>query len=246
MWLFEGYHSGEAKEYLVAQLKKAFKKFSIIFSIFYTIIFLIMAIVLVIIDIDFIWFDLLGWLLSLLLGNGILYIVYACQMRKPKSKIEIRNDGFYIDTVNGQVSLVFYKIQDVCYFDDFIVLNKQYVLEKALLVKGDWNEVVELLQKVEASLDTDEPMYQIEEPETIFYQATVIEKRIFEKFITGVSAVTPVGLFEYFILFDLGENGEAEYQVSQEWYEQISEKQTGTLVIVNGRFFSFGDGEEME
>ena len=40
--------------------------------------------------------------------------------------------------------------------------------------------------------------------------------------------------------------GEAEYEVSQEWYEQITEMQVGTLVIVNGGFFSFGDGEEIE
>ena len=38
-----------------------------------------------------------------------------------------------------------------------------------------------LLKKVEESLDTDEPMYQIEEPETEFFEATVKEKRIYEK-----------------------------------------------------------------
>ena len=194
-------------------------------------------------NIIFLWIVLSGFLVTLLLVNVVLYIV---SKGKPKCKIEIRNDGFYIDNGNGQISLVFYKLQDLCYFDDYITFNKDYVLEKALLVKGDWDELVALLKKVEASLDSDEPMYQIEEPETLFYEATVKEKRIFQKFVTGVSAVTPVGMFEYFILFDLGENGEAEYEVSQEWYEKITEMQVGTLVIVNGRFFSFGDGEEME
>ena len=202
-----------------------------------------MAIAFVQKDIIFFWIAFSGWLITLLLVYVVLYIV---SKRKPKCKIEIRNDGFYIETENGQVSFAFYKLQDLCYFDDYITFNKDYVLEKALLVKGDWDELVALLKKVEASLDSDEPMYQIEEPETLFYEATVKEKRIFQKFVTGVSAVTPVGMFEYFILFDLGENGEMKYQVSQEWYEKITEMQVGTLVIVNGQFFSFGDGEEME
>ena len=243
MWMFEGYHSGNAKEYILERQRKEFKTFSILCTIIVSIIYIIMAIAFAQEDIIFFWIAFSGWLITLLLVYVVLYIV---SKRKPKCKIEIRNDGFYIETENGQVSFAFYKLQDVCYFDDYITFNKDYVLEKALLVKGDWNELVALLKKVEASLDSDEPMYQIEEPETLFYEATVKEKRIFQKFVTGVSAVTPVGMFEYFILFDLGKNGEAEYEVSQEWYEKITEMQVGTLVIVNGRFFSFGDGEEIE
>lgn len=243
MWMFEGYHSGNAKEYILERQRKVLKTFSILCTIIISIIYIIMAIAFAQENIIFLWIVLSGFLVTLLLVNVVLYIV---SKGKPKCKIEIRNDGFYIDNGNGQISLVFYKLQDLCYFDDYITFNKDYVLEKALLVKGDWDELVALLKKVEASLDSDEPMYQIEEPETLFYEATVKEKRIFQKFVTGVSAVTPVGMFEYFILFDLGENGEAEYEVSQEWYEKITEMQVGTLVIVNGRFFSFGDGEEME
>ena len=243
MWMFEGYHSGNAKEYILERQRKQLKTSSILFSIIVSIVCIIMAIIFAVSYMVFVLISFFCWILAFSLGNVVLFIAYT---RKPKCKIEIRNDGFYIDNGNGQISFVFYKLEDVCYFDDYITFNKDYVLEKALLVKGDWDELVALLKKVEASLDSDNPMYQIEEPETLFYEATVKEKRIFQKFVTGVSAVTPVGMFEYFILFDLGENGEMEYQVSQECYEKITEMQVGTLVIVNGRFFSFGDGEEME
>lgn len=243
MWLFEGYYSGESKEYILARKRKQLKTLAIVIFPIISIIFLIMAIILTNYDINFIWICLGGWMLVFLLFYIFFLIEYH---RKLKCKIEIRNDGFYIDTDNGQISLVFYKIQTISYFDDYIIINKDYVLAKALLIKGSWDKLIELLQKVEESLDSENPMYQIEEPETLFYEATVKEKRIFQKFVTGVSAVTPVGMFEYFILFDLGENGEMEYQVSQEYYEKITEMQVGTLVIVNGRFFSFGEGEDTE
>ena len=243
MWLFEGYYSGEAKEYILARKRNQLKTLAIVIFPIISIIFLIMAIILTNYDINFIWICLSGWMLAFLL----LYIFSLIEYhRKPKCKIEIRNDGFYIDTDNGQISLVFYKIQTISYFDDYIIINKDYVLAKALLIKGSWDKLIELLQKVEESLDSDNPMYQIEEPETLFYEATVKAKRIYEKFIIGVSAVTPVGRFQYFVTFDLQEHGEMEYEVGKEWYEELTEMQVGTLVIVNGRFFSFCEGEDTE
>ena len=43
------------------------------------------------------------------------------------------------------------------------------------------------------------------------------------------------------------ENGEEiEYVVGQNWYENIEQEDMGTLVLVNGNFFSFGEGEDIE
>lgn len=89
-------------------------------------------------------------------------------------------------------------------------------------------------------------MYQIEEPETQFVEATVKEKRIYQKFITGVSVTTPVGLFQYFATFQLENDEEVEYEIDQQWYEKIEKAQTGQLVLINGNFFSFGEGEDIE
>ena len=52
--------------------------------------------------------------------------------------------------------------------------------------------------------------------------------------------------FEYFATFVLENGEELEYQIGQEWYEKIGKEQTGTLVVVNGNFFGFGDGEYVE
>ena len=52
--------------------------------------------------------------------------------------------------------------------------------------------------------------------------------------------------FEYFATFVLENGEEIEYQIGQEWYEKIGKEQTGTLVVVNGNFFGFGDGEYVE
>lgn len=102
------------------------------------------------------------------------------------------------------------------------------------------------LKKVEDSLDSDDSIYQIEEPTTEFFEATVKSKRIYEQFVNGVSVTTPVGLFHYFATFIL-ENGEdVEYEISQDWYEKIEKEQSGILVTINGKFFSFGEGEDFE
>ena len=161
-------------------------------------------------------------------------------------KIEIKNDGIQF-VENGQfIPLPFYKIDPIEYYDEFIVLCNRVVLQKELLVKGDWEELKILLKKVEESLATDNPMYQIEEPDTQFFVATVKEKRIYQKFVTGVSVGTPIGLFQYFATFQFENDEEIEYEIGQEWYEKIEKGQTGQLVLVNGNFFSFGEGEDFE
>ena len=102
------------------------------------------------------------------------------------------------------------------------------------------------MKRVEEKMDTDEPVYQVDKPETEFLQATVKSKRIYEKFVGKVSVQSLVGVFEYFVTFALENGQETEYQIGQELYEKLQEGQAGMLVLVNGRFFDFGDGEEIE
>jgi hypothetical protein len=43
------------------------------------------------------------------------------------------------------------------------------------------------------------------------------------------------------------ENGEErEYYVSKEIFDKVEEGQESTLVLLNGMFFYFGEGEEIE
>ena len=117
------------------------------------------------------------------------------------------------------------------------------ILQKELLIEGAWEDLKLLLKKVEESLGTDTPMYQIEEPTTEFFDAIVKSKRIFKSFV-GVKMVHSA--FEYFATFALENGQEVEYEIGQELYEKIEQGEAGTLVLINGNFFSFGEGEDIE
>lgn len=242
MWTFKGKYSGEARAYIKRKEKKMYTIFSLILSVFILIVFIGMAI-------GFYNGDIIPTMIILGLGFGLIVLVnivilFAYQ-RDPKCEIEITNDGFH---VYGELSIsfAFYKIGSVEYYDDFIVVAKNYVLQKELLVEGDWEELKALLKKVEESLDTEEPMYQIEEPETEFFEATVKGKRIYEKFVHRVSMHVAEGVFQFFVTFQLENDEEMEFEIGKEWYEKLEKGQTGTLVLVGGNFFTFGDGEEMK
>ena len=54
------------------------------------------------------------------------------------------------------------------------------------------------------------------------------------------------GTVVYYVTF-LTDDGETkEYTVSEEMYQKCTPNATGTLVTVDGKFFDFGDGEEIE
>ncbi|MBQ8294937.1 MAG: hypothetical protein IJX87_00725 [Clostridia bacterium] len=244
MWAFKGKYTGEAKEYI----QKIRKKEAITWSLIASVIMLITCILLAIIfNIEDTVMDTVlglgGGFFGILLINLILFLDYR---RAPKNEIEIINDGFQFIKNGFTSSLPFYKMEPIEYYDDFIVIHNELVLQKELLVDGDWEELKLLLKKIEKSFETDDPIYQIEEPESQFFEATVKEKRIFEKFVNGVSAATPVGLFQYFVTFQLENDETVEYEIGQEWYQKIESGQIGILVLVNGHFFSFGEGEDIE
>lgn len=238
MWLFKGKYTGEAREYIRRREKKAYLIFASLLSVFIITLFGVMAIV----QSDY---------LAVWLGAGAAIVLLTCLtffllyiFIQPQSTIEITNDSVNIHDINGNFSYVFYRIGKIEYYDEFIVLGKKHVLQKDLLVKGCWEDLIALFKRIEASLETDEPMYQIDSPQTQFFTAKVIEKRVDEKFECGVSVKVPVGVYHYFVVFELEENSTAEYEVSKEYYDKMEVDQIGTLVTVGGNFFDFGDGEE--
>ena len=245
MWAFKGVYTGTAKAYIQEKKKKEVTVWVSVFSILITVIFLLMAIFLGDGNTTYIVIILCVGFGALILVDIVFFIDYK---RASKSQIEIMNDGIqFIDRASGLTcSLPFYKIDPIEYYDEFIVLCNKIVLQRELLVQGDWEELKLLLKRVEESLESDNPMYQIEEPETQFFEATVKEKRMYQKFVAGVSVTTPVGLFQYFATFQLENDEEVEYEIDQQWYEKIEEEQIGQLVLVNGNFFSFGEGEDIE
>lgn len=243
MWRFQGKYTGEAKAYIQQKRKKETTIASITFSVLCVLIIWILRIVLGGEDDVYTLICVVSGAFALLLLNAVLWINYK---REPQSKIEIDNDGFTVETVDGKVTFAIFSIEKIEYYENFIAINEKTVLQKELLIDGDWAELENFLKRVEENMDTEEPVYQIEEPQAEFFNATVKSKRIYEKFVGKVSVQALVGVFEYFVTFLLEDNREMEFQIGQALYEKLQEEQTGTLVLVNGQFFDFGDGEEIE
>lgn len=240
MWAFKGEYSGEAKARMQQLKNKGIKALAIGASSASAFAFLMMAIMMS---------DGELWAILTFLGGGILTIALVnlvCWIesrRAPKCDVEIKNDGVYFCEGGSMRSFVFYKIQEIEYYDEFVVLKPHVVLQKELLIEGDWDELISLLKRVEESLDTDDPMYQIDEPETEFFEATVKSKRVYKRF-DGIQMVHSV--YQHFATFALANGEEIEYEIGEELYEKISEGEAGTLVLISGRFFSFGNGEPVE
>lgn len=242
MWKFEGKYTGEAKAYAQAQRKRTATVLAWGLSILCVIIFTILAVVMGSEDSIYIIISVSVGVVTVALVNLAIFLDYK---REPQNTIEINNDSVNVENADGKRSFAFFSIKEIEYYDEFIVVNK-VVLQRDLLVKGDWVELKAFLEKVEENMDSEEPVYQIEEPKAEFLQATVKSKRIYERFEGKVSVQTLVGVFEYFVTFVLEDGREVEYQIGQELYEKLQTEQTGMLVLVNGRFFDFGDGEEIE
>lgn len=248
MWSFKGIYAGVAKAYIREKQKKEI------------VIYAIVILALALFESIFVAFALgagnavlwtilfFGVLLAMLaIGGLILFFAYR---KAPKCAIRINNDGFEVYAYGKWCPLPFYKITEINEYDDFIAIENlsrfKIALQKDLVVEGDWEELKVLLKKVEESLEMDEPMYQMDEPTTEYFEANVKSKRIYERFVNGVSWTTPVGQFQYFVTFALENGEEREYEVEPDTYEKVENGQTGLLVLVNGNFFAFGDGEEVE
>lgn len=245
MWTFKGYYTGEAKAYV----QKIQKKHAIIESIILSVVCLVFGLAVPFIlsldvsvkDTSFIIGATCG-VLGALISSFIIFLCYI--IRSPKTEIDIINDGIKCTEVGARSLLPFYSIRSIEFYDEFIAIDKKLVLQKDLLVKGEWEELLIFLKEVEESLDTDNPIYQIEEPETQFIQATVKSKRIFKRFVGEVRV--PNAVYDYFATFLLEDREEAEFKIGQELYETIEQGDAGTLVLINGKVFSFGEGEDIE
>lgn len=84
---------------------------------------------------------------------------------------------------------------------------------------------------------------EVEEKETEAIGAVVLSKEM-----TGYwsgSAKSPHYNECYLVTFLTDEGDKREYSVGKETFESIYEGQASTLVIVDGQFFAFEDGEEI-
>ena len=246
MWTFKGEYTGKARTYIERVKQKELTALSLAFSILYLLVSIGLAIWLSNGNSTLIIIILGVGLGMIALINLILFLYYR---RAPKCDIKIKNDGFEVYDSDRSVSFAFYKIQAIDKYDDFIVIKDMfnkvgYVLQKELLIEGTWAELKVFLEKVEESLDSDNPVYQIDEPKTEFFEASVKSKRVCKRFVGEVRMQRAV--YEYFVTFALENGEEIEYAVGQNLYENIEQEDMGTLVLVNGNFFSFGEGEDIE
>ncbi len=74
--------------------------------------------------------------------------------------------------------------------------------------------------------------------------AVVLSKRIDGEWTGGFQ--TPQYETGYFVSFLTDDGKTKEYRVGEELFQTITEGQSSTLVTVNGVFFGFGDGEEIQ
>ena len=241
MWHFQGEYTGEAKRCIQQKQKKQAIGWGIFIFIVVVAIYAFMAVALGDGNATYITIILCGIPLTMVL---FLLAFFLESSRAQKCDIKIVNDGIEIFVDGRWVSCAFYKIKSIEYHDEWIDLFPQAILQKDLLVEGDWDELKAVLEKIEASLATDDPIYQLEEPTTEFLQATVQSKRIFKQFVGEVQR--PRAVFTYFVTFALEGGDVVEYAIKKETYETLEEGQVGTLVLVSGNFFAFGDGEEQE
>ena len=250
MWVFKGEYTGEARAYITEKLKKEAKLLLIIGLVISVLSTVLMGVL-------FGMFKDASGVVILCTGVLVTFILIAMISRArekmmPKCLLKIENDGISVFEGGRWNSLAFYKIQEIIFLDDgdsIAIENEKRMkvaLQKELLVEGDWEELKTVLRKIEESLNTDEPIYQLEEPSGEYYEATVIYKRIYERFISKVSAKAPVGEFVYFVTFRLDSGEEIELAVGQANYEKIQTEQTGTLVLMNGNFFAFDSEEDAE
>ena len=84
----------------------------------------------------------------------------------------------------------------------------------------------------------------IQEPKTEFFEAKALKKRIYIYYEDPIRK--PRSVTQYFITFLLETGEEKEFSLPQEFFEKIDEGQESTLVLVNGRFFDFSEGETIE
>ena len=78
----------------------------------------------------------------------------------------------------------------------------------------------------------------------VFKKAIVLEKRKDFYYVSNLNI--PKSQEDFFATFLIENKEKREFQIREDIYERIEQGQQGTLITVNGNFFDFGDGEEVE
>ena len=97
----------------------------------------------------------------------------------------------------------------------------------------------EALDEMEQTEEEEE--YEL--PEPVACNARVMEKR-FASDVIGTKSVRQVR--SYYVTFFTEDGETVEYPVPEEIFLTIEKGQESTLVTVDGKFFDFGDGENIE
>lgn len=79
--------------------------------------------------------------------------------------------------------------------------------------------------------------------EPAYFDNTRVEKKGIRSRSEGLHQ--PQCIVEYGVLFVTESGEEKFFLVRKEVFDDLKEGQVGTLVIINGKFFDFGHGEEM-
>lgn len=243
MWTFKGKYTGEAKDYIRQRDKKMFWiTGGIIFALF-------MAVGggLAVYAPDM---AVLSWSLSagmIVLFGLALFLIYL--LSKPKCEIEITNDGMRGYYNGRNFDYTFFRLDGFEYRDGFIVVKQRKfvvcVLQRELLTGGDWEQLLDTLKDIQARADSDDPVFQIDEPQTEFVAATVVSKRLYTHYEQNGLLQLPETVTRFFVTFAPQGGESVEFEVSKEMYDGVGEGQEGTLVTVGGNFFDFGDGEDV-
>ena len=123
------------------------------------------------------------------------------------------------------------------------ILMLTFIVAIIVVCVVKWPQWKEREQQRQAKLEEE----YAKEPEYVFQNATVLSKRKSVYYQPSLRMMILPEHGEQCYATFLIENGETvEYPVWEELWQKLEENQEGTLVTVNGNFFDFGDGEEVE
>ena len=84
----------------------------------------------------------------------------------------------------------------------------------------------------------------IPEPSVEYFNAKVLTKRM-NYYIDPKAIHLPRSVLEFLVTFELENGTKHEFSLTKEMFDKLEEGQESTLVLMNGMFFDFGEGEEI-
>ncbi|MBQ9715486.1 MAG: hypothetical protein IJV77_03670 [Clostridia bacterium] len=80
------------------------------------------------------------------------------------------------------------------------------------------------------------------EPLVEFFDAIVKDKK-FDHYITGIH--TANSILNFIVTFETDQKKIFEFVLSEEWFKTLKIGQKGVLLLVNGKFADFGEGQDI-